>query len=228
MAEFLTMDEAKNHFGSKGRTNAALTLGIIGTALGAMNNSGYGNGILGNLFGGNGQQNRLDNEVQVLTNQLWAGRLQDQDEKCKMYIDLITRDNVQNLTAAQEFAKVREQDVKEKTDLFERLNTRLVELEKKDAANSAALPLMFELATIKANKYTDDCCCKAEKNLLMVDSNLQRQLDHKIDGQLKYSYNNLCAPVPDISPLYCSPFTINGSGTTYTGLGCNTCGCGVQ
>lgn len=63
MAEFLTMDEAKNHFGTKGKTNAALTLGIIGTALGAMNNSGCGNGILGNLFGGNCQQNRLDNEA---------------------------------------------------------------------------------------------------------------------------------------------------------------------
>lgn len=191
-----------------------------------MNNSGCGNGILGGILGGGCQQNRLGNEVQVLTNQLWAGRLQDQDEKCKMYIDLITRDNVQNLTAAQEFAKVREQDIKEKTDLFERLNTRLVELEKKDAANSAALPLMFELATVKANKYTDDCCCKAEKNMLVMDSNLQRQLDHKIDGQLKYSYNNLCAPVPDISPLYCSPFTVNGSGTTYVGsCGCSNCNC---
>lgn len=226
MAEFLTMQEAEDKFGKKGRTNAALTLGIIGTALGAINNSGCGNGILGGILGGGCQQNRLDNEVQVLTNQLWAGRLQDQDEKCKMYIDLITRDNVQNLTAAQEFAKVREQDIKEKTDLFERLNTRLVELEKKDAANSAALPLMFELATVKANKYTDDCCCKAEKNMLVMDSNLQRQLDHKIDGQLKYSYNNLCAPVPDISPLYCSPFTVNGSGTTYVGsCGCSNCNC---
>ncbi len=226
MAEFLTMQEAEDKFGKKGRTNAALTLGIIGTALGAMNNSGCGNGILGGILGGGCQQNRLGNEVQVLTNQLWAGRLQDQDEKCKMYIDLITRDNVQNLTAAQEFAKVREQDIKEKTDLFERLNTRLVELEKKDAANSAALPLMFELATVKANKYTDDCCCKAEKNMLVMDSNLQRQLDRKIDGQLKYSYNNLCAPVPDISPLYCSPFTVNGSGTTYVGsCGCSNCNC---
>lgn len=35
MAEFLTMDEAEDKFGTKGRTNAALTLGIIGTALGA-------------------------------------------------------------------------------------------------------------------------------------------------------------------------------------------------
>lgn len=34
MAEFLTMEEAKDHFGSKGKTNAGLTLGIIGTAPG--------------------------------------------------------------------------------------------------------------------------------------------------------------------------------------------------
>lgn len=32
MAEFLTMQEAEDKFGKKGRTNAALTLGIIGTA----------------------------------------------------------------------------------------------------------------------------------------------------------------------------------------------------
>lgn len=35
MAEFLTMQEAEDKFGKKGKTNAALTLGIIGTALGA-------------------------------------------------------------------------------------------------------------------------------------------------------------------------------------------------
>ena len=59
MAEFLTMDEAKSKFGTKGRTNAGLTLGIIGTALAAFagNNGGCGcgngGGILGNLFEGN-------------------------------------------------------------------------------------------------------------------------------------------------------------------------------
>lgn len=36
MAEFLTMQEAEDKFGKKGRTNAALTLGIIGTALTSM------------------------------------------------------------------------------------------------------------------------------------------------------------------------------------------------
>lgn len=36
MAEFLTMSEAEDKFGSKGKTNAALTLGIIGTGLAAL------------------------------------------------------------------------------------------------------------------------------------------------------------------------------------------------
>lgn len=48
------MQEAEDKFGKKGRTNAALTLGIIGTALGAFTgNNGCGcgnNGILGGLF----------------------------------------------------------------------------------------------------------------------------------------------------------------------------------
>lgn len=108
MAEFLTMDEAKSKFGTKGRTNAGLTLGIIGTA--------------------------------------------------------------------------------------------------------AALPLMFELNKVNAERYTDACCCKSETNLLMTANGLQRQLDHKIDGQLKYAYSDLCAPVPSIAPLHCSPFTSYGTG----------------
>lgn len=31
-------------------------------------------------------------------------------------------------------------------------------------------------------------------------------------GQLKYAYSDLCAPVPSIAPLYCSPFTSYGTG----------------
>lgn len=66
MAEFLTMDEAKSKFGTKGRTNAGLTLGIIGTALAAFagNNGGCGcgngGGLLGNLFGGNNNYKRCN------------------------------------------------------------------------------------------------------------------------------------------------------------------------
>lgn len=180
MAEFLTMQEAEDKFGKKGRTNAALTLGIIGTALGAFagNNNGCGcgggNGILGGLFGGNNNccamqqaeqaktmamaqgemaQNlawnnrvqsmqddidlytyingrnlatneRIGNETQVLTNQIWKGRVEDLQEKSGMYVDIITRDNAQNLRLCDELYKRREQDVQEKADLFERLGTK--------------------------------------------------------------------------------------------------------
>lgn len=201
MAEFLTMDEAKSKFGTKGRTNAGLTLGIIGTALAAFagNNGGCGcgngGGILGNLFGGNnnccamqaaenaktlamaqGQQadnlswanrvqsmqddidlytyvnsralatnERIGNESQVLTNQIWKGRVEDLQEKSAMYVDIVSRDNAQNLRLCDELYKRREQDVQEKADLFARLSTRISDLEKKEAATAAALPLMFEL-----------------------------------------------------------------------------------
>lgn len=152
------MAEAEDKFGKKGRTNAALTLGIIGTALGAFagNNGGCGcgngGGLLGNLFGGNnnccamqqaeqaktlamaqGQQadnlswsnrvqslqddidlytyingrnlatnERIGNETQVLTNQIWKGRVQ---EKSGMYVDIITRDNAQNMRLCDELYK---------------------------------------------------------------------------------------------------------------------------
>lgn len=98
---------------------------------------------------------RIGNETQILTNQIWRGRVED---------------------------------VQEKTDLFERLNK------------------------VNAERYSDNCCCKSEKQLLVAAGDLQRQLDHKITGQLKYAYSDLCAPVPSISPLYCSPFTQYGTG----------------
>jgi hypothetical protein len=56
MAEFITMEEAKSEFASKGRANTGIALGSVGLGLAALNAmNGCGNGILGlgNLFGGN-------------------------------------------------------------------------------------------------------------------------------------------------------------------------------
>lgn len=233
----MTHQEAHDSFGSKCKTNAGLALGIIGTGLAALNNNGCG-GILGGLFGNNCQANNLawnnrvqsleddvnmysyiDGRLKELSDQNYKGRIDDLNEKSKMYIDLITRDNTQNLAICDKFTAEREKDIQEKANMYTALANRINELEKKEAANSAALPLMFELASVKANKYTDECCCKSEKDLLLSNANIQRQLDTKISGTLKYAYNDLCAPVPSISPLYCSPFTQYGN---YTDR-CNSC-----
>lgn len=330
MAEFITHEQAHDMFASKGKGNAGLTLGIIGTALGALNsgNSCNGNGgILGGLLGGNnnncalkeaqeaktmallqGQQadnlswmnrvasmqdtaalaNNLEprltqmnnqdwinrvksleddfkvystlndriagtnleiaNQAQLLTNQSWMRREEDLKEKTDMTIRSMTADqalaaqsaadkfqlykmsNDADVAIDSKFTKVayesRIDDLKEKSAMFNTLASRISDLEKAQAKTETALPLMFELTKIKAEKYTDDCCCASKVNLLNTANGLQRQIDHKIDGQLKYAYSDLCAPVPSISPLYCTPFTTNGSGTTWFGANqsnCNSC-----
>lgn len=94
MAEFLTMQEAEDKFGKKGKTNAALTLGIIGTALGAFSGN---NGILGGLFGGNCLAERAMQTAmaqgEMSQNLAWNNRVQSlQDD-----IDLYTYINGRNL-----------------------------------------------------------------------------------------------------------------------------------
>lgn len=322
MAEFLSMEEAKNKFASKSKGNAGLTLGIIGTALasGVLSNNGCGcnnGGILGGLFGNNncamreaqeaktmamlqGQaadnlswanrvasmndtaelasnleprltqlnnqdwsnyvqsvrdnadlaaymdskiakaNNKLSDEVQVLTNQGWMRREEDLKEKSDMYVrsmqadqelaaqsardkfDLYKMSNDADTALDGKFTKMnyegRIQDMNEKFDMYTRLSDRICSLEKQQAKTETALPLMFELNKVNSERYTDDCCCKSNVNLLNSTNNLQRQIDHKIDGQLRYAYSDLCAPVPSIAPLYCTPFTANGSGTYWTGF----------
>lgn len=195
---------------------------------------------------------RLSDQVQLLTNQSWMRREQDLQEKFDIYARSVASDNAinQRICNAEnqekddkfylytqstqadaaidnKFTKLnyegRIQDLNEKFDLYTRLNNKITELEKQQAQTATALPLMFELNKVNSERYTDACCCKSENNLLMTANGLQRQLDHKIDGQLKYAYSDLCAPVPSISPLYCSPFTPNGSGTTWTGCCNNGC-----
>lgn len=379
MAEIIDQAYADNHYTSKNKGNAALTLGIIGTALAASNGGIFGNndgcccgggnngGILGGLFGNRGSNNgccearqarnaadaammtamaqgqiaqstawanrvqsmqddidlytyvsnrdfvlndqdwknrvasmeddanlytvvdgrindvnnrlwenrvasmndsanvysalnnkiestdqKLSDQVQLLTNQSWMRREQDLQEKFDIYARSVASDNAinQRICNAEnqekddkfylytqstqadaaidnKFTKLnyegRIQDLNEKFDLYTRLNNKITELEKQQAQTATALPLMFELNKVNSERYTDACCCKSENNLLMTANGLQRQLDHKIDGQLKYAYSDLCAPVPSISPLYCSPFTPNGSGTTWTGCCNNGC-----
>lgn len=98
MAEFLTMSEAEDKFGSKGKTNAALTLGIIGTGLAALSNNGgcgCGNngGLLGGLLGGNNGNCCLAERAmqmaysqgQMADNLAWSNRVQSMQDDIDLY-----------------------------------------------------------------------------------------------------------------------------------------------
>lgn len=193
---------------------------------------------------------RLSNQVQILTNQGWKRREDDLNEKFDMYTRLSDANYATNRRICEyalndkdekfqlyksqsesdaaidnKFTKLnyegRIQDLNEKFDIYSKLNDKITELEKAQAKTETALPLMFELNKVNSERYSDACCCqtqkdilalagKTDKDLLLATSGLQRQLDHKINGELKYAYSDLCAPVPNISPLYCAPFTRNG------------------
>lgn len=93
------MQEAEDKFGKKGRTNAALTLGIIGTALGAFagNNNGCGcgggNGILGGLFGGNNNCCAMQQAEQAKTMAMAQGEMAQQaQQKTQPILDEINRE----------------------------------------------------------------------------------------------------------------------------------------
>lgn len=87
MAEFLTMDEAKSKFGTKGRTNAGLTLGIIGTALAAFagNNGGCGCGNGGGILGTD-LQNHYMQQLQAMQ------QAQQAQQKTQPILDEINRE----------------------------------------------------------------------------------------------------------------------------------------
>lgn len=81
----------EDKFGKKGKTNAALTLGIIGTALGTTEYSPY-KMILIYINGRNLAINeRIGNETQILTNQIWKGRVEDLQEKVNTLLELMER-----------------------------------------------------------------------------------------------------------------------------------------
>lgn len=142
MAEFLTMQEAEDKFGKKGRTNAALTLGIIGTALGAFagnnNGCGCGNGILGGLFGGNNnccamQQAKTMAMAQgeMSQNLAWNNRVQSMQDDIDLYTyingrNLATNERIGNETQilTNQIWNGRVEDLKEKSGMYVDIITR--------------------------------------------------------------------------------------------------------
>lgn len=126
MAEFMTVEEGKSHFGSNSKANAGLTLGIIGTALGALNTLGnpfMGGGILGigrSVGYGNGGYSHLeDSMTRVASNAagLWGyNELQNRETLDQEY-DLVEMGRLR-AHELQDLAFARERDIAEKADIY--------------------------------------------------------------------------------------------------------------
>ena len=171
------------HYASNAKANAGLTTGIIGTslagllALGGMSGNG---GILGGLFGGNGNKCNNCNQNYVMTEEeLYLERKQAQDnlETTKQYYQGVVDFNK---TLTDGFFAAYERDVKNSFDLYklsrdqkDELSKRIDEVDKKVDVMAAIRPYQDALINNKI-----------ETNALIADFNLARRTCRMISGEV--------------------------------------------
>ena len=207
MAEVIENGHMNQHV-PMGKINGALTTGIIGTSLGgllALGAMGNGNGILGNIFGGNkcgcnnntcGNANTpyvMDTEELYLERQASANHLDVTKQYYQGVIDF-------NKTLTDSFFAAYERDVKNSFDLYklsrdqkDELSKRIDEVDKKVDVMAAIRPYQDALINTKI-----------DTNALIADFNLARRTCRMIQGELVlpstptvtgYASYNPCAPI---------------------------------
>ena len=208
MAEFMSMDEAKGNFASKGTGNAGLTLGIIGTALGAMNSGllgGWGNGILG-LGGNNASTAALTGAAVGASIADSSGNSGWNPSSC----ELVSMIGTQGQNLLQTIIWEREKDYAEKVDIYRQAKTDNNRLEDIIGANKnqmiqavadtynasvradAMLAEKMNDNRLEAYRNTSDLYAltvSADKNLeLQIEKN--REIDQAEKFQLYKELNN--------------------------------------
>jgi hypothetical protein len=176
--------------GSSGVAKAGLTLGIIGTGLAALGNSGNG-GILGNLFGGN----HCADEVSALESQI-------AELKSMRYTDYVGMDLYKNIINTQ-----KEED-KKISDLQGTLFAYIIDIDKRTALNDQAAKLNREydtaardyMFTILNNKI--DCCCEKAAMQAAFDKQLAELSDASIIAYANSTFipGTLKLPITSICP----------------------------
>ena len=167
MAE--TVENANTEFASNSKGNTALTLGIIGTALGAM--TALGGGLIAGLKGRN-SSGRTDEEVYnerkqqadyvEITKQYYQGKIDSQQQFAQLFFDAYERD-VNNSFNLYKLSR----------DNKDELNQKISDLTSKVDVMAAIRP--YQDALINA---------KIDKNALLSDYNLSRRTCRMLEGQL--------------------------------------------
>jgi hypothetical protein len=175
--------------GSSGVAKAGLTLGIIGTALGAGLANGGG---LFNFFGNNNGKSTMDMTAEI-------SKLQSE-----RYTDYVGMDLYKNIVA---FSNAEDAKIK---DVQAQLSAFMVEIDKKVALNAQATELnrQYDMlardAGFKLLEQKLDCCCEkaamkidwlAEKECMNNASLLSYVNSNFIPGTLKLPASSICPTV---------------------------------
>lgn len=181
MAEYLTQEDANGKYASKGKGNAGLTLGIIGTALGAL------------AFGHRGFGSGVPAAATIAAEQAVGAMPTAYEIEQKLCAN--------NIELTKGIYETRITDLKEKFDLYTMLGARIGELEKSQATTNAQLPLMFQLANCHSERYTDNKVHNAESVQTAINFGFQRELDTRIKGTLGLPMSDLITCVPTLPNL---------------------------
>lgn len=133
-------------FASKGVAGSGLGLGIAGTALGVLNSSANGGGLLGGLFGGGncGQVSSLQSEIAML--------------KAEKYSDKNTADVYGAIRG--EYKDLLEKWITPLADESARNRERVAVLETQVKCENEKSLLREQLVREQLNRRIDNCCCE--------------------------------------------------------------------
>ena len=179
-------EEGKKHddYASKATGNAGLTLGIIGTALGAgaWLLGGNNRSVFGSLGGGNMPENVNINAYGANASSNQPTALQVMEKECDDEVKLLTYMFSMKLDTANKFYAMRETDVAEKfglyksqvdadfglyknqRDQYDALQAKYSDLDKKVAVMEALTPYKEKLMMAYVN---EKCCRKVDGQLVL-------------------------------------------------------------
>lgn len=152
-------------FASKGVAGSGLGLGIAGTALGVLNASNCGGGLLGGLFGGNCQQGQVS-ALQAEVSQLRAEKYSDKNS-ADVYSAM--RNEVAALNA-----NLLEKWITPLSDEAARNRERVAVLETSVKYENEKALLREQNVRLELKGYVDDCCCRTNGRI--------NDLDHRTRG----------------------------------------------
>jgi hypothetical protein len=178
-----THEASHKEFASNSKANAGLTLGIIGTALGALNTIGTGRGLLGGILGG-GSDPVWGGDMGAEAAAITPEDLYIERKQCRDYIDTTKQFYEGQIVLLNKidkgFEAAKQQNIDWSFGLYKYSRDSKDELAAKIAEVNAKVDVMAAV-----RPYQDALInAKIDNNALVADFNLFRRTCKMMTGQL--------------------------------------------
>lgn len=147
--------------------------GVITSGLSFLDKTG-----IGGLFGSNGKSCH-DNNMPSL----W---------------EICEKQNAENIALTRGIYDGRITDLKEKFDIYKLLDDKISALDKQAGIVNAQLPLMFQLANMSSERYTDGKVGNLNVEFIKSMGAIEYQLSRKVEGTLGLPWGDIITGIPQM------------------------------